>query len=126
MPHDCQQQDSSQRSLVLQAQGSLTQLQTEKSTVQEKLNTTALSLKAAKDKLNVTKQAVTESQLKAAQATAAQSACQRQIDALHEQHVSLQSRAESAEAACAVAELLHEDHLEQMQVSGSDCICRKG
>ena len=116
--------EDSQRSWVLQAQRSLEQLQTEKSTIQEELNSAALSLVAAKEELNVTKQVVKESQLKAAQTTAALTACHRQKEAVHEHHVSLQSRAESAEAACAVAELLHEDHLEQMQVSSSGCTCQ--
>ncbi|KAK9835592.1 hypothetical protein WJX74_003710 [Apatococcus lobatus] len=99
-----------------EAQRSIAQLQAKKGTALEKLSTAAVSLAAVKEDLNFTKQALAECQLRTAEATAVQSRTQQELAASHEHHASLRSRAESAEAACAVAELLHEDHLEQMQL----------
>ena len=67
------------------------------------------------------KQALVEAEARAADAAAIHGTMRDTAEAARQQHAKIQARAESAEAACAVAELLHEDHLEQMQVLIGPC-----
>ena len=100
----------------LQAHQTIQQLQLELNRGREKLADQSASLKAVKQDHSFMKEALARAQQEAADAAATDTVLQRHLQDLHEQHCGLQTRAESAEAACAVAQLLHEDHLEQMQV----------